>query len=239
MVYGGLTVGAVRAMLRAMRARTLLPFVLAGLGWLIAPAPGPASDRPAESPLPVPAEEYPIYEVVVRSKFLTSATQLVIVERLTATRLYPAQDQPTTRAFFEQQGYFEGRLPAELKHEFVAKNSRPFKLEPRFDFGVPYRFLSADGAEEQEVSLVPIPAALPRRSLVQEGPPPVIDRLAFSRVAFTSRRDQALVYVANNRPDGSGAGFLFWLHKSVGSWEFLDSEVLWIARVDGPPQGER
>ncbi len=217
----------------------LMPFVLAGLGCLITLAPGSASDHQAESLQPVPDEEYPIYDLVVRSKFLTSATRLVIVERLTATMLYPSQDQPTTHLLFEQHGYFEGRLPAELKQDFVAKNRRPFKLESRFDFGVRYRFLSADGVEEQEVSLAPIPVAFPRRSLVQGEPPPVIDRLAFSRVAFTSRRDQALVYVANNRPDGSGAGFLFWLHRPVESWEILDSEVLWIARIDEPSQGER
>ncbi len=222
-----------------MRARTLAPFVLAGLAWMIAPATGTGSDRQAEPSDPVPAEDYPIYNVVVRSKFVTSATQLVVIERLTATTLYPEQDKPTPRALPEQNEYFEGRLPADLMKDFVMKNSHPFRLESRFDFGVRYRFVSGDGAEQQEVSLSPLPVAFPRRDLVQDGPLPVIDRLAFSRVAFTSRKDQALVYVANTRPDGTGAGFLFWLHKPVDTWEIIDTEVLWVARVGGPPQGER
>lgn len=213
--------------------------MLAGWAWMIAPALGTASDRQAEPPDSVPAEDYSIYDVVVRSKFVTSATQLVVIERLTATTLYPEQDKPTPRASLEQNAYFEGRLPAELMKDFVMKNSRPFRLESRFDFGVRYRFVSGDGAEQPEVSLAPIPVAFPRRDLVQEGPLPVIDRLAFSRVAFTSRKDQALVYVANTRPDGTGAGFLFWLHKPAGTWEIVDTEVLWVAQVDGPPQGER
>ncbi len=222
-----------------MRARALAPFLLVGVTGMIAPALGTAPDRQSEPSDPVPAEDYPIYDVVVRSKFVTSATQLVVIERLTATTLYPEQDKPTLRASPEQNEYFEGRLPADLMNDFVMKNSRPFRLESRFDFGVRYRFVSGDGAEQQEVSLAPIPVAFPCGDLVQEGPLPVIDRLAFSRVAFTSRKDQALVYVANNRPDGSGAGFLFWLHKPAGPWEILDGEVLWVARVGGPSQGER
>ena len=57
-----------------------------------------------------------------------------------------------------------------------------------------------------------------------------IDRLSFSRVGFAPRREQALVYVANDRPDGSGAGFLVWLRSDDSLWHILDTEVVWSAR---------
>jgi hypothetical protein len=57
-----------------------------------------------------------------------------------------------------------------------------------------------------------------------------IDRLAFSRVGFSPRRDQALVYVANDRPDGSGAGFLIWLEARASAWQILDTELVWTAQ---------
>ena len=62
-------------------------------------------------------------------------------------------------------------------------------------------------------------------------PPAVLDRLSFSRVAYTFARDQAFVYVEYNRPDGSGAGFAVWLRQSGPRWGIFDSELVWAART--------
>jgi hypothetical protein len=59
----------------------------------------------------------------------------------------------------------------------------------------------------------------------------VIDRLSFSRVAYTFARDNAFIYVEYNRPDGSGAGFAVWLRKSGPQWGIFDSELVWVART--------
>ena len=61
-------------------------------------------------------------------------------------------------------------------------------------------------------------------------PPAILDRLAFSRVAYTLGREQALIYVEYNRPTGAGAGFAVWLHRSGAHWRIFDSELVWAGR---------
>jgi len=197
---------------------------------------------PASAPEPaqaVPAEEYPFYDLAVETKFLTSRTRLVVIERMTATRLHPEEPQLPTVAWFSAQAFFEGRLPPDLIRDFVAKTYRSARLETRFGFGVRYRFVSGEGAPDAEAAVPVVPVAWP----VEEGGDgdavEVLDRLAFSRVGLTVRGDQALLYVANQRPDATGAGFLFWFVRRQRSWELYDTEVLWVSQPDQNPSGRR
>jgi hypothetical protein len=115
------------------------------------------------------------------------------------------------------------------------KSQTPSKLEERFGFGVRYRFVSGEGTEQQEASLAPLPTSLEGPHLLQEGPlegpPAVIDRLSFSRVAYSFGHEHAFIYVEYNRPDGSGAGFAVWLRSSGSRWGIFDSELVWAARM--------
>ena len=183
----------------------------------------------------IPVDDYALYDQVVTKKFLTSETQLVLLERMTVSRLLPNQEEPLTIAFFQEQGYFHGKLPLDLIRDFVGANHDPSRLDGRFQFGVRYRFVSGTGIEEPEVTLalaVKAGRALPAQA------PLVVDRLAFSRVARTLRNDQALLYVENMRPDGAGAGFLVWFRRQGREWTIFDTEVIWTVRSqesgDGP-----
>lgn len=190
----------------------------------------------------VPAEEYPVFDAIVESKFLTSATRVVVVARETATRMHPADTDPPTRQWFEDVRPFNHPLPDDVLHEFVVKNHQSTRLEGRFEIGVTVRFVTADGRPEPEVRW--------RRSerlgstwLRNHGPVPVLERLAFSRVAFDRSARHALVYVSQERPDGSGAGFLFWSERTgegLGRWRVLETDVLWVARPDPdrPPDAD-
>jgi hypothetical protein len=182
-------------------------------------------------PQRIQTEEYPVLDVIVQAKFLTSATRLVKIERDTATRLHPEIAEPPTEQSFLEAGYFDGRLQRDLVREFVFKNQRPAQWDHLFNFGVPYRFVSSDGIDEPDAALSP--RMVSRHVSVQEAGP-LIDRLAFSRVAFTLRNDHALAYVANNRPDGTGAGFLVWLARRRDRWGIIETEVVWIARQTLP-----
>jgi len=203
---------------------------------------GPA-ERPGEKYRPVAPEEYPIYDTVVASKFLTSHTTLVVIERLTVTKLGPDEKAPPSLAFFEEHRFFGGRLRQDLIGDFLIKNSRPARLERRFTFGVRVQFVHQGLEEEPDVSLAPIPVCTSAsRQRTQEPPPEgddppeaqepaqVVGVLAFSRVAFSSRLDQSLVYVEQNRPDQTGAGFLILLRRKGAAWEIVETEVLWVAR---------
>jgi len=176
----------------------------------------------------VPAEDYALYDQVIANKFLTSDTRLVVLERLTIARLLPNQQQPTTVEFFQEREFFEDRLPAELVREFVGVNREPSRLEGRFQFGIPVRFISGDENESEAMSGLPV--SVDSAKLIEA--PPVLDHLAFSRVGRTRRNDQALLYVENPRPDGSGAGFLVWLVRQEQEWIIAETDVVWTSHDD-------
>jgi hypothetical protein len=190
----------------------------------------PAQDR-------VPTEDYPLYDLIVDEKFLTPETKLVLLERTTVTRLHPEQQGPLSVETFRAYEIFDGRLPLELVRDFVLKNQTPSKLGRHFGFGVRYRLVAEDGAD-QETSLAPMPVVwtniLPIQEESLDEPPAIIDRLAFSRVAYTFGREQALAYVEYNRLDGTGAGFAVWLTQSGKRWGIFDSELVWAARPQIP-----
>lgn len=203
--------------------------------WVLVPANAFAAELPPSAPTVVPSEDYPLYDVIVDEKFLTTETKLVLLERATLTRLHPEQQGPLRPETFQEYEIFDGRLPADLLRDFLFKNQTPARLERHFGFGVRYSFVSGDGSEQQETSLAPWPVSGDPPHLAQEEPldepPAVIDRLSFSRVAYTFARDHAFVYLEYNRPDGSGAGFAVWLRPSGTRWGIFDSELVWAART--------
>lgn len=182
----------------------------------------------SQEPAVVPVEDYALYDQVVTSKFLTNQTRLVLIERLTVSRLYPDQEVPTTIGLFDEHDLFDRRLPPDLVREFVFKNRQPARLGAQFKFGVRYRFVAPEGTEEPEVSLA-VPAAWSPVDLTQDAS--LLGRLVFSRVAYTLRSDQALLYVEQHRPDETGAGFLVWFRRQPAAWSIIDTEVLWSIRA--------
>lgn len=203
----------------------LLTDVILGLPGAVA-----ESDQKADA---ITAEDYALYDQVVTSKFLTSGTQLVVIERMTRFRLFPDQDGPTTIGAFQEEGYFDGELPTDLIREFISVNRHPSRLEGRFHFGIGYRFAIGDTIEDPEVSLArPVPVT--RARPVQASS--VLDRLAFSRVARNLRNDYALIYVEALRPDGTGAGFLVWCRRQGRSWTLFDTEVVWTIQAQAEPE---
>jgi hypothetical protein len=202
---------------------------------LTGPLPAaPAEPRP-DSPPPVPLEDYPLYDLIVDEKFLTPETKLVLLERTTLTRLHPEQLEPLRLETFQEYEIFDGRLPIDLVRDFLFKNQTPSQCEGHFGFGVRYRFVSGNETEQQETALAPLPVSLEMPKFVQEGPldepPAVLDRLSFSRVAYSVGREHAFIYVEYNRPDGTGAGFAVWLRASGSRWGIFDSELVWAART--------
>lgn len=180
-----------------------------------------------------PAEDYPLYDRTIERLFLTSRTQLLLIERMTVTRLLPNRTEPMTVDWFYEQDYFTGRLSRELVHDFVHANSAAARLEGRFHIGVPYRFLSDGLIEEPEVlSMRPL-----KVGLLAQAPLPSSEHLAFSKIGRTLRNDQALLYVEQVRPDGTGAGFLVWFERRSQDWKILETDVVWIIR-DESSEGE-
>ncbi|MDZ4732404.1 MAG: hypothetical protein SGJ16_02305 [Nitrospirota bacterium] len=213
----------------------LMVFILAMLlmmgGFIEVPGAVAEADQKAET---IPAEDYALYDQVVTRKFLTSSTRLVVIERMTRLRLSPDQEGPTTIGAVQEQGYFDGELPADLIREFSSVNRQPSRLEGRFHFGVGYRFATGETIEEPEVSLAR-PVTGVRARLVQA--PPVLERLAFSRVARSLRNEHALMYVEALRPDGTGAGFLVRFRRQERSWTLFDTEVAWTIQAQVEPEG--
>jgi hypothetical protein len=228
---GGLCMNQVFPQLPRMARLTVLIIALLFMDVLLGQSEAVAeSDQTADA---IPAEDYALYDQVVTSKFLTSATHLVVIDRMTRLRLSPDQEGPTTIGAFQEQGYFDGELPADLIREFSIVNRQPIRLEGRFHFGVGYRFATGHTIEEPEVSLAS-PVTVARMRPVQA--PSVLDRLAFSRVARNLLNEDALMYVEALRPDGTGAGFLVWFRRQGRSWTLFDTEVAWTIQAQGEPE---
>jgi hypothetical protein len=203
-------------------------------GSVTGPTVAASAEPSAEGP-PVPLEDYPLYDLVVDEKFLTPESKLLLLERQTLTRLHPQQPGPVRLETFQEYDIFDGRLPPDVVRDFIFKNQTPSKLEGHFGFGVRYRFVSGEGTEQQEASVSPMPVSAAAPHHLQEEspdePPAVIDRLSFSRVAYSFGHEHAFIYVEYNRPDGSGAGFAVWLRSSGPRWGIFDSELVWAARM--------
>jgi hypothetical protein len=214
-----------------MMSRRSSPILLLVSMMMSLPAAGSAGEGTAVLP---PAEDYARYDQIITSKFLHSETQLVLLERKTATQVSPEQDGPLTAAWFQAQQYFDGALSAELVRDFVAVNQSSVRLEGRFQFGTRYRFVSGNAVEEPEVSLAHPVLTTGLRSAQAS---PVLDRLVFSRIGYNLRHTEALVYVGNPRPDGSGAGFLVWFRRQGTVWSIWDTEVVWAVRIEPESDG--
>jgi len=216
-----------------MMRMTVAGLAILLMGWLME-VPGIAV-APEEMADLIPVEDYAIYDQVVTSKFLTSDTELVVIERGTRLRLSPDDEGPVTSRTFQAQGYFDDELPSDLVRDLISVNQQPSRLEGRFRFGVAYRFATGNTTEEPEVSLAR-PVREAGVSPVQVSP--VLDRLAFSRVGRSLRNDQALMYVEVVRPDGTGAGFLVWFRRQIGNWTVFDTEVVWTIQTQAEPEEE-
>ncbi|MBK7486237.1 MAG: hypothetical protein IPI70_08740 [Nitrospira sp.] len=210
---------------------------------LLHPAPTIVFSSPAPAPTQpqsVPAEEYPFYDLAVEAKFLTSRTRLVVIERMTATRLHPEECRSCRQSPGFQRRHFS--MAGCPRTSFVTLSPRLIGL---LDWIADLTSVCATGLcrakglPDAEAAIPVIPVAWP----VEEGGDgdvgEVLDRLAFSRVGLTVQGDQALLYVANQRPDATGAGFLFWFVRRQGRWEIYDTDVLWVAQPDQNPSGRR
>lgn len=98
-----------------MTGRTVLVLVLSLVSWLLCLSGAMAGSE--QNGAAIPAEDYALYDQVVTSKFLTSATRLVVIERLTRFRLAPDQEVAPTVESFREGGYFGDELPGELIRE--------------------------------------------------------------------------------------------------------------------------
>src|SRR5688572_23626015 len=91
---------------------------IAGFAWLVialfwtVPAGSVESDpeNSGRRPAPVRVADYPIYDRVIMTKFLTAHTGLVVIQKLTANRLQP-EGPPVSRAYFEDNPVFNNALP--------------------------------------------------------------------------------------------------------------------------------
>jgi hypothetical protein len=199
--------------------------------FLCLPGAVAGSDQKTEA---ISADDYALYDQVVTSKFLTSTTQLVVIERMTRLRFSPDQEGLTTARAFQEQDYFYGELPADLIRDFISVNRQVSRLEGQFHFAAGYRFATEGRLEEPEVSLarpITVAGSMPVQA------PSILDRLAFSRVARSLRNDHALLYVETLRPDGTGAGFLVWCRRQGQRWKLFDTEVMWTIQVQAEPEG--
>jgi hypothetical protein len=120
-------------------------------------------------------------------------------------------------------------MDPETSADFDAKNKETYQLADRLSLTIPYVLVTevqlrkifyetADGKLDEECW----------RRFYKEFPdaPGVI---AFSRVGFNAKKDQALLYVGNQRDFLGGSGVFYLLSKRGKAWQVDKGVILWLS----------
>jgi hypothetical protein len=102
--------------------KTSLALVIGMVPFLVVQSPI-AVER-VQAAVAVLEEDYSLYDRVIGDKFLTSQIQLVVLERMTVSRLMPQQDGSMTMDVFQQHGYFYGLL-RRILFEILSEPTKP------------------------------------------------------------------------------------------------------------------
>jgi hypothetical protein len=174
--------------------------------------------NPLEAPPPIPfdAEEYLVYSTLIRTLYIADNTERVVIKDHTNTRGYIGGS--TAR-------FVRGGLPVlspDTWQDFMDRNQQRYLLTGPFDIGVEVTFLS----EEEWKEMFRDHQGWDR---FYERFPHAPGIVTLSRVGFNATRDQALVYVGNQRNQRIGAGYYVLLTLRDGEWTLEQDIMEWIS----------
>lgn len=209
-----------------MRRRVVMALVASTcLSIFLAPSHARTQDDETESIQD--SEEYAVYSAVLNSEYASSAVQQFVITAETSSKTKPA--------FF---GFIGGltrtgaswpETDPETKSDFNAKQEKACRLERKFDLKAKYVLVTSEqlhgvfvtdaNGKIDEDSWKPFYRLYP-------GAPGII---AFTRVGFNARKDQALVYVVHQSGLVGGSGRFFVLSKRDKIWEVQKQVLIWLS----------
>ena len=199
----------------------LAPLFLACLALLVGPPPEAAVSAPD-------AEEYAVYSALISEVYVDEGVELIVIENRTRARLQGAERlNPDAATGAPTETRPLRRLGQETFDDFLERNKQPRSLQRRFDFKVKHVLVSNEEMEAvfakefvlDRTAWDRFYAAYPRSQ----------GRLQLSSVGFDKTKNQALVYVGNQKHFLSGAGYYVLLEKQNEVWVVLEKVTVWIS----------
>jgi len=192
--------------------------ILAGLGALVVALPASVkSSAQTDDTLRVrDSEEYSVYSTVLDSQFAHMDAQQFVIRRETHRIEDPEICDLVARD-----------VESETMSDFKAKNGKTYLLERQLDLKTPYVLVSSDELDaifNQKVGVLIVGGW----GLFYQRYPGAFGLIDFSRVAFDSKKNQALVYFGYSRNYlGGGSSFLV-LSKADKSWKIQKQVTLFL-----------
>lgn len=168
-------------------------------------------------------EEYKIYNVIIRDKFIIGnyVHDRIVIKEFTACER--ANDRESIEYFAKKVG---NQVDTDTLKDFLAKNQRPYLLKKEL-FSIKSKCVFISESEMNELFISKtiknywnnFYRKYPNSQGIME----------LSKVGFNSRITQALVYQGNNKYSLYGSGYFILLTKKWGSWTIKYSIMVWIS----------
>jgi hypothetical protein len=172
-------------------------------------------------------DEYSVYNTLLNSQYKSDKLQQFVINSETVGKT--KQPFIGLRAGLAPTGAKRPDADAATMSDFDAKNDKSFSLERRFDLKAPYVLVTSD-----ELHAIFGPDA--SGNYATEGwadfykqYPGAVGILGLSRVGFSSKKNQALMYVEIQRNLLGGSGAFFVLSMAEKTWEVQKQVVLWFS----------
>jgi hypothetical protein len=179
-----------------------------------------------KTPVPDP-DEYSVYSELLNSHYKFDKLKEFVINNETVGN----NKQPFIglRGGFAPSGAKRPDADASTISDFDANNDKSILLERRFDLKAPYVLVSSD-----ELHAIFGPDASGHYDMegwkgFYKQHPGAVGILGLSRVGFSSRKDQALVYVEIQKNILGGSGRFFVLSRADKTWEVQKQVVMWFA----------
>lgn len=174
--------------------------------------------RSARGDLP---EEYAVYSVLIERMFIRKEVELIVITRKTSA--YSSDPGKLGETLDRVRKAMPGLKP-ETMADFQTKNNQPSLLDKLFDLKAKVALISADEIEQFFGRGGGWWEAFYRRYPKSQG------LLTLSQVGFNPEKNQALVYVGNQRGGLDGEGSYILLTRGEDDdWVIVDSAGMWIS----------
>ncbi len=173
------------------------------------------------------SEEYSVYSELLNSQYKSDKLQQFVINSETVGKT--KQPFIGLRGGLAPSGAKRPEADASTISDFDANNDKSIVLERRFDLKAPYVLVTSD-----ELHAIFGPDASGRYDMegwtgFYKHYPGAVGVLGLSRVGFSSKKDQALVYVEIQKNLLGGSGRFFVLSRADKTWEVQKQVVMWFS----------
>lgn len=165
------------------------------------------------------SNEYVIYGLIIKTQFTNKGFSKTVIQKTTATSDDWKETPGEEPKFWKSVSKLLPGVQADTLSNFKVKNEKASQLGPQ-PLGV---FVT-----EEEVDSIFRPNA-DGWDVFYKKYPGAQGILRLSRVGFSQKKDQALVYFGNQAHWLDGAGYFVLLANRNGSWVVVKQAMIWIS----------